>query len=73
MEENKKISIIVPIYMVEKYLKDCVDSIINQTYKNLQIILVDDGSKDNCGKICEEYKEKDDRIIVVHKENRRIK
>lgn len=63
------ISVIVPVYMVEKYLNKCIDSIINQTYKNLEIILVDDGSKDNCGKICEEYKKKDDRIMVIHKEN----
>lgn len=63
------VSVIVPIYMVEKYLNKCVDSIINQTYKNLEIILVDDGSKDNCGNICEEYKKKDERIIVIHKQN----
>ncbi|OUQ56652.1 hypothetical protein B5E58_10530, partial [Tyzzerella sp. An114] len=67
--ENKKISVIVPIYNVEKYLNRCVDSIINQTYKNLEIILVDDGSPDNCGKICDEYAKKDNRIKVVHKEN----
>ena len=48
------VSIIVPIYNVEKYIKECIDSIINQTYKNLEIILVDDGSPDNCPKICEE-------------------
>ena len=65
----KKISIIVPIYNVEKYLNRCIDSIINQTYKNLEIILVDDGSPDNCGKICDEYAKKDNRIKVVHKEN----
>ena len=51
----KKISVIVPIYNVEKYLKKCIESIINQTYSNLEIILVDDGSPDNCGKICDEY------------------
>ena len=49
------ISVIVPIYNVEKYIRKCVDSIINQTYKNLEIILVDDGSPDGCGKICDEY------------------
>ena len=63
------ISIIVPVYNVEKYLNKCIDSIINQTYKNLEIILVDDGSLDNSGKICNEYAEKDSRIKVIHKEN----
>lgn len=63
------ISIIVPVYKVEKYIHQCVDSIINQTYKNIEIILVDDGSPDNCGKICDEYAEKDSRIKVIHKEN----
>ena len=67
--EQFKISVIVPIYNVEKYLCKCVDSIINQTYKNLEIILVDDGSPDNCGEICDEYALKDDRIKVIHKEN----
>ena len=63
------ISIIVPIYKVEPYLRRCLDSIINQTYKNLEIILVDDGSPDNCPQICDEYATKDKRIIVIHKEN----
>lgn len=63
------ISIIVPIYKVEAYLKKCVESILNQTYKNLEIILVDDGSPDGCGKICDEYAQKDNRIKVIHKEN----
>ena len=63
------ISIVVPIYNVEKYLRNCIDSIIKQTYTNLEIILVDDGSLDNCGKICDEYKEKDNRIKVIHKQN----
>lgn len=63
------ISVIVPIYNVEKYLRKCVDSIINQTYKNLEIILVDDGSPDNCPKICDEYAKQDIRIKVIHKEN----
>ncbi len=66
---SELISIIVPVYKVEKYLKRCIDSIINQTYKNLEIILVDDGSPDNCGQICDEYAEKDSRIKVIHKEN----
>ena len=67
--EKEKISVIIPVYNVEKYLKRCLDSVINQTYKNLEIILIDDGSTDNSGKICDEYAEKDKRIIVVHKEN----
>lgn len=70
MCEEKLLSVIVPVYKVEPYLHRCVDSIRNQTYKNLQIILVDDGSPDNCGKICDEYAELDARIIVVHQENR---
>ena len=66
---NSLISVIIPIYNVEKYLDRCVDSIINQTYKNLEIILVDDGSPDNCPKMCDDYAKKDSRIRVVHKEN----
>jgi len=66
---GKLISIIVPIYNVEKYLDKCIESILNQTYKNLEIILVDDGSKDNCPKICDDYKLKDLRVKVIHKEN----
>ena len=65
----EKVSIIVPIYNVEMYLKRCIESIINQTYKNIEIILVDDGSPDNCGNICDYYKLKDNRIVVVHKKN----
>ena len=63
------VSVIVPVYKVEKYLSKCLDSIVNQTYKNLEIILVDDGSPDNSGKICDEYAQKDSRIKVIHKEN----
>ena len=63
------ISVVVPIYKVEKYLDKCVDSLINQTYKNLEIILVDDGSPDSCPHICDEYAKKDSRIKVVHKKN----
>lgn len=66
---KSKISIIVPIYKVEAYLKRCLDSIVAQTYQNLEIILVDDGSPDDCGKICDAYAEKDERIRVIHKEN----
>lgn len=63
------ISLIIPVYKVEKYLEKCIQSVINQTYENLQIILVDDGSPDNCGKICDEYAKKDHRIEVIHKSN----
>ena len=62
-------SVIVPVYKVEKYLSRCVDSILNQTYPDFELILVDDGSPDNCGKICDEYAEKDSRIHVIHKKN----
>lgn len=63
------ISIIVPVYKAEKYLSECIDSIISQTYENFELILIDDGSPDNSGKICDEYAEKDKRIKVIHKEN----
>lgn len=66
---NNLVSVIVPIYKVEPYLRQCIDSIINQTYKNLEIILVDDGSPDGCPQICDEYVSKDTRIKVIHKEN----
>lgn len=65
----KKVSIVIPVYNVEKYIRECLDSIINQTYKNLEIILVDDESKDKSGIICDEYALKDSRIKVVHKKN----
>ena len=63
------ISVIVPVYNVEDYIEKCLDSIINQTYNNLQIIIVDDGSPDDSGKICDDYAKKDSRITVLHKEN----
>lgn len=66
---NPLISVIVPVYKVEKYLDRCVESIVNQTYKNLEIILVDDGSPDNCPAMCDAWAEKDSRIRVIHKEN----
>ena len=69
MESTPKISIIVPVYKVEPYLHRCVDSLLNQTYRNLEIILVDDGSPDNCPQICDDYAEKDDRVVVIHQEN----
>lgn len=64
-----KVSVIVPVYNVEKYLRKCLDSIINQTYKDIEIILVDDGSIDKSGKICDEYKKQDRRIKVLHQKN----
>lgn len=69
INEKPLVSVIIPIYKVEKYLSTCVESVINQTYKNIEIILVDDGSPDNCPKICDEYAEKDNRIKVIHKQN----
>lgn len=67
--DNPKVSVIVPVYKVERYICRCLDSILDQTYKNLEIILVDDGSPDNCGAICDEYAKRDGRITVIHKEN----
>lgn len=67
--QKELVSIIVPVYKVEEYIRPCLDSLINQTYTNLEIILVDDGSPDNSGQICEEYAQKDSRITVLHKEN----
>lgn len=64
-----KISIIVPVYMVEKYICRCVDSILNQTFINFELILVDDGSPDDSGKICDEYAKRDERIRVIHQKN----
>ena len=66
---NKLISVIVPVYNAEKYLKECVESLINQTYINLEIILINDGSTDNSIQICNEYADYDSRIIVVDKLN----
>lgn len=69
-EKNSElISVIVPIYNVEKYIRKCVTSILQQTYKNLEVILVDDGSKDECGQICDEFSDIDFRVVVIHKEN----
>lgn len=63
------ISVVVPVYNVEPYLKECLESIINQTYRDLEIILIDDGSTDKSGDICDEYGKKDERIIVIHQSN----
>ena len=66
------ISIIIPVYKVEKYLDRCLESVVNQTYKNLEIILIDDSSPDNCPKMCDEWAEKDSRIKVLHIENKGV-
>ena len=63
------ISVIVPVYNVERYIRQCVESILEQTYADLEIILVDDGSTDGSGSICDEYKLKDNRVVVIHKCN----
>ena len=65
----KRLSVVIPIYNVEKYLDQCIKSVVNQTYQNLEIILVDDGSPDRCPEICDIWKEKDKRITVIHKQN----
>ncbi|WP_317382903.1 glycosyltransferase family 2 protein [Anaerobiospirillum succiniciproducens] len=67
--DNPRLAVIIPVYNVEKYLPKCLDSIINQTYKNLQIICVDDGSPDNCGAILDDYAKIDTRVTVIHKAN----
>ena len=69
MENLPLISVIVPVYRVEQYLDKCISSIVNQTYKNLEIILVDDGSPDNCPAMCDSWAKKDSRIKVIHKKN----
>lgn len=69
METKAKLSVIIPIYNVEPYIRQCLDSIVGQTYRNLEIILIDDGSPDNCGAICDEYADRDERVRVLHKKN----
>lgn len=69
MEKYPLISAIIPVYKVEKYIHRCIASVMNQTYNNIEIILVDDGSPDECGAICDDYAKKDSRIKVIHKEN----
>ncbi len=66
---NERIGVIVPVYKTEKYVAECIESILTQTYTNFRLILVDDGSPDNAGKICDEYAEKDSRITAIHQEN----
>lgn len=67
-----KVSVIIPVYKAEKYLAVCVDSVLQQTYKELEVILVEDGSPDQCGQICDEYAKKDSRVKVIHKENQGV-
>lgn len=69
MENQALISVIIPVYNVEEYLRECVDSVLCQTYGNFEIILVDDGSTDSSGEICDEYLEKDERVTVIHQKN----
>ena len=69
MCQEKLLSVIVPVYNVERYLARCIDSILQQSYRNLELILVDDGASDSSGAICDEYAQKDPRVNVIHKEN----
>lgn len=69
MQQNILVSVIVPVYNVEEYLGRCVESILSQTYRNLEVILVDDGARDSSGAICDDYAAKDPRVIVIHKKN----
>ena len=64
-----KVSIVIPVYRAEKYMERCVDSVLEQTYGNIEVILVEDGSPDRCGEICDAYARKDARVKVVHKKN----
>ena len=71
MEKDKRtlVTAVIPVYRTQQYLRRCVDSVLSQTHRNLQIILVDDGSPDGCPKICDAYAKRDERILVIHKRN----
>ena len=69
MEQNELLSIIVPVYNSEKYVSVCIESILKQTYQNIEVILVDDGSTDESGKVCDEFEQADHRVRVFHKKN----
>lgn len=69
MENKELVSVIIPVYNVEQYLRECVDSVLAQTYENFELILVDDGSTDTSGELCDTYQKKDSRILVIHQEN----
>ena len=72
MEREIKVSVIIPVYNVETYISKCISSVIEQNYKNIEIILIDDGSQDSSGKILDEYEKKDDRITVIHQKNKGV-
>ena len=69
MDNSTLVSVIIPVFNVEKYLSNCVNSVLNQSYTNLEVILVDDGSTDNSGSLCDEFQRRDDRVKVYHKPN----
>lgn len=72
MNKNPLVTIVAPMYRVEQYVGQCIESLISQTYKNIEIILVDDGSPDKSGEIADKYALKDNRIKVIHQENKRL-
>lgn len=69
MNKRIKVSVIIPVFRVEKYIRQCIDSVLNQTYANVEIVLVDDGSPDSCPQICDEYANLDNRVLVIHQQN----
>ena len=72
MEQESLISVIIPVYNVKQYMDHCMDTVLNQTYGNLEIFLIDDGSTDDSGKLCDKYAEKDSRIRVIHKKKTEV-